>query len=126
MDASNSRADNRRNTFNSMDASNIMHQGKSMDATNRTNRGNIFIKLLKIESKCKVTVAQLENWVGNLRIGGSRPTCAQSFFQNTAGKFRWCGKFSRKVRPRWQNFFLLYVRIYSLRHPVWAPERQGL
>jgi hypothetical protein len=30
MDASNSRADNRRNTFNSMDASNIIHQGKSM------------------------------------------------------------------------------------------------
>ncbi len=53
MDASNSKADNRRNTFNSMDASNIMHQGKNMDATNRTNRGNICIKLLKLESSTR-------------------------------------------------------------------------
>jgi hypothetical protein len=35
MDAGNSRADNRRNTCNSMDASSIMDNGKSMDATNR-------------------------------------------------------------------------------------------
>ena len=49
MDASNSRADNRRNTFNGMDASNIMHQGKSMDATNKSNRGNIWIRFLKLD-----------------------------------------------------------------------------
>ncbi len=63
----------------------------------------------------------VENWVGNLRIGGSRPTCAQMFFQNTAGKFRWPGKFSRKIRPRWQIFFC-YMYEYSLRHQVWVPE----
>ncbi len=57
MDASNSRADSRRNTFNCVDASNIMDQSKSMDATNRTNRGNICINTLKIEIRDKVTVA---------------------------------------------------------------------
>ncbi len=59
MDATNSRANSRRKTFNSMDASNIMDQSKSMDATNRTNRGNICIKTLKIEIMNKVTVAHL-------------------------------------------------------------------
>jgi hypothetical protein len=42
MDASNSRADSRRNTFNCMDA---------------RNRGNICINTLKIEIRDKVTVA---------------------------------------------------------------------
>ncbi len=41
----------------------------------------------------------VEYRVGNLRIGGLRQTCAQLFFQYTAGKFRWRGKFSRKIRP---------------------------
>ncbi len=61
MDASNSRADSRRNTFNCMDANNIMDQSKSMDATNRTNRGNICIHVntfkIKIKIRDKVTVA---------------------------------------------------------------------
>jgi hypothetical protein len=56
MDASNSRADSRRNTFKCMDASNIMDQSKSMDTTNRTNRGNICINTLKIGIRDKVTV----------------------------------------------------------------------
>ena len=54
MDASNSRADSRRNTFNCMDASNIMDQSKSMDATNRTNRGNICINTLKIANSSRL------------------------------------------------------------------------
>jgi hypothetical protein len=68
MDASNSRVDNRRNTCNSMDASNTMDidKGKSMDATNRR------IKVLK---NCTLNQgnsgAVVEYGVGNLRIGGS-------------------------------------------------------
>jgi hypothetical protein len=30
-----------------------------------------------------------EYLVCNLKVGGSRPACAQVFFQNAAGKFRW-------------------------------------
>ncbi len=54
--------------------------------------------------------AVVEHLAHNLKVGGSRPPCAQLLFHNTAGKFRWRIKLNRKFRPSWQKLFLLYVR----------------
>ncbi len=54
--------------------------------------------------------AVVEHLVHNLKVGGSRPSCAQLLFRYTAGKFRWRLKLNRKIRPTWQKLFLLYVR----------------
>ncbi len=80
--------------------------------------------------------------VSNLKVGGSRPACAQIFFQNIAGKFRWRWKLSRNFRHKWHKLlensggaensaeisgtngisFFCYMYESSLRHPVWVPE----
>ncbi len=54
--------------------------------------------------------AVVEHLAHNLKVGGSRPPCAQLFFRHTAGKFRWRIILNRKFRPSWQKPFLLYVR----------------
>jgi hypothetical protein len=57
--------------------------------------------------------AVVEHLAHNLKVGGSRPTCARLLFRYTAGKFRWRIKLNRKFRLSWQKLFLLYVRIES-------------
>jgi hypothetical protein len=54
--------------------------------------------------------AAVEHLAHNLKVGGSRPPCAQLHFRYTAVKFRWRLKRNRKFRPSWQKLFLLYVR----------------
>ncbi len=54
--------------------------------------------------------AVVEHQAHNLKVGASRPPCAQSLFRYTAGKFRWRINLNRKFRPTWQKLFLLYVR----------------
>jgi hypothetical protein len=111
MDASNSRADNRRKLSIAWMPATSWTRARAWTPLTGPTEETFAYKLLKLVYVQGNSGPLVEYWVGNLRIGGSRPTCAQLFFQNTAGKFRWRGKFSRKIRPRWQKNFLLYVRI---------------
>ncbi len=43
--------------------------------------------------------AVVDHLVHNLKVGSSRPPCAQLLFRYTAGKFRWRIKLNRKIRP---------------------------
>jgi hypothetical protein len=65
--------------------------------------------------------AVVEHLVHNLKVGGSRPPCAQLLFRYTTGKFRWRIKLNRKIRPTWQKLFCSMYEM-SQRHPVWVAE----
>ncbi len=62
-----------------------------------------------------------EYLVCNLKFGGSRPACAQVFFQNATGKFGGAENSMETSGTNGINFFC-YMYESSLRHPVWVLE----
>jgi hypothetical protein len=58
--------------------------------------------------------AVVEHLAHDLKVGSSRPSCAQLLFHYTAGKLQWSIKFNSKFRLSWQKLFLLYVRNESV------------
>ncbi len=83
-------------------ASGNYRNGRKIPARNRINAITSYIQ------RCSGIV--VEHLVHNLKVGGSRPPCAQILFRYTAGIFRWRRKLNRKFRPTCQKLFLLYVR----------------
>ncbi len=63
----------------------------------------------------------VEHLARSLKVGGSRPPCAQLLFRYTAGKFRWRIKLNRNSGPHGKNFFCSMYEM-SQRHPVWVTE----
>ncbi len=65
--------------------------------------------------------AVVEHLAHNLKVGGSRPACAQLLFRYTAGKFRWRINSTENSGPHGKSFFCSMYEM-SQRHPVWVTE----
>jgi hypothetical protein len=90
-----------------------------MGASNSEKTLDAILKVIfKIKKfKQEISGVLVEYLVDNVKVGGSAPDLCKSF--DTAGKFWWHIKLSRKFRPTRQNFFV--IRVLYVRHESAAP-----